>query len=95
MEDAGLSPVAVHQLDALVEDLDNAGYEPVVDEETLTIDLTPCEHATAQAAHRETLCSVHLGLMQSVLDEAGGPLAVEGMRPSCDPSQCVVQLTLR
>lgn len=83
---------ALHQVDALVEDLIDAGFDPLVDEKALTVDLTPCAQATAQAGHRDVLCSVHLSLMQSVLNEAGGPLSVDGMRSSCDPRQCVVQL---
>lgn len=87
-----LDTAALHQVDAVVEDLMDAGFDPLIDEEALTIDLTPCAHAEAQAAHREVLCSVHLSLMQSVLTEAGGPLSVDGMRSSCDPTECVVQL---
>ncbi len=83
---------ALHQVDALVEDLIDAGFDPLVDERELTVDLTPCAHASSQAEHREMLCQVHLGLMQSVLAAAGGPLAVDEMRPSCDPRECVVQL---
>lgn len=87
-----LSPVEQHQLDAIVDQLLDAGFDPVVDEQKLTIDLTPCAHAEAQAGHRDMLCSVHLSLMQGVLTEARGPLAIEGMRPACDPRECVVQL---
>lgn len=90
-----LPPEAVHQLDALAEDLGAAGFDPVIDERELTVDLSPCAYATTQAAHRKVLCSVHLGLMQSVLTEAGGPLAVDRIAPSCDPETCVVQLTER
>ncbi len=88
-----LEQAALHQVDALVDDLLDAGFDPLVDEKALTVDLTPCAQAEAQAAHRSVLCQVHIGLMQSVLTEAGGPLSVEGMRPSCDPRECVVQLT--
>lgn len=84
-----------HQLDALVEQLLDGGFDPEIDEESLTIDLTPCAHAVDQANNRETLCDVHLGLMQGALSEAGGPLAVDGMRSSCDPQQCVIQLLRR
>lgn len=87
-----LDTQAVHQIDAIVDDLIDSGFDPLVDEDDLTIDLTPCSHAEAQADHRAVLCSVHLGLMQSVLNEAGGPLSIDGMRSSCDPRQCVVQL---
>lgn len=88
-----LGTETTHQLDAIVDHLSESGFDPLIDERELTIDLSPCPHATAQAAHRETLCSVHLGIMQGVLAEARGPLSIEGMRPSCDPTQCVVQLT--
>jgi predicted ArsR family transcriptional regulator len=89
-----LGTESTHQLDAIVDHLIESGFDPLIDERELTIDLSPCPHATAQAAHRETLCSVHLGIMQGVLAEARGPLSIEGMRPSCDPTQCVVQLTM-
>ena len=90
-----LDPDAQHQLDAVVEQLLDGGFDPVVDEEELTIDLTPCAHAESQAGHRQTLCEVHLGIMQGALSEAGGPLAIEGMRAACDPRECVIQLMRR
>ena len=46
-EDPELAPDALHQVDALVEDLIDAGFDPLVDERELTIDLTPCAQATA------------------------------------------------
>ena len=87
-----LDTAALHQIDALVEDLVDAGFDPLVDESELTVELTPCAHASAQADHRKVLCSVHLSIMQSVLNSADGPLSVDGMRSSCDPSECIVQL---
>ncbi|MCC2031143.1 helix-turn-helix transcriptional regulator [Microbacterium allomyrinae] len=90
--DTDLGADAVHQLDALVDDLGGAGFDPVIDEDSLTVDLTPCPHAPA-AERRGTLCNVHIGLMEGVLAQAGGPLHVEGIAPSCDPTHCVVQLT--
>lgn len=93
--DAGALPDDVmHQLDALVDDLGAGGFDAVVDEDALTVDLTPCAYAAIEPEQRERLCSVHLGLMQGVLTEAGGPLAVDGMLPACDPSQCIVQLAM-
>jgi predicted ArsR family transcriptional regulator len=89
-----LQPEALHQLDALVEDLGTAGFDPLVDETGLTVDLTPCPHATT-TDHRGTLCRVHVGLMDGVLAQAGGPLRIDGIAPSCDPAHCVVQLSLQ
>lgn len=88
----GLAPDALHQLDALVDDLGVAGFDPIVDEEALTVELTPCPHAAA-AESRGILCGVHIGLMDSVLAQAGGPLRVEGVAAACDPSECVVHLS--
>lgn len=86
---------AMHQIDALVEDLGDAGFDPLVDERALTLDLSPCGHAAAHPERRDELCGVHLGLMQGVLTGAGGPLEVDGMHDSCNPAQCVVQLRRR
>jgi len=94
-EPSALAPDALHQLDALVEDLSDAGFDPVVDESELTVDLTPCAYASEQESHRAVLCHVHLAVMQGVLAEAGGPLSVDGMLPACDPTRCVVQLSAR
>ncbi|SFS16099.1 Predicted transcriptional regulator, ArsR family [Microbacterium sp. cf046] len=85
---------ATHQLDAIVDNLAESGFDPLVDETGLTIDLSPCPHATAQAGHRQTLCTVHLGLMQAVLAEAGGPLQASCIRSSDRPSDCVVELSM-
>ncbi len=87
-----LDTEALHQLDAIVDDLVDAGFDPIVDEADLSIELTPCHQAQAQAEHLEVLCQVHLSIMQGVLAEAGGPLQVAGIRPSCDPTECVVLL---
>ena len=90
------SPAAITdttgKLTVLVEDLEGAGFDPLIDENELTVELTPCAHASSQASHRATLCSVHLSIMQSVLSSADGPLSVDGMRSSCDPRECIVQL---
>ena len=91
---------ATYQLDALIEHLEESGFEPVVDDEQLTVDLSPCPHAAGRAEDRPMLCSVHLGLMQGVLAEAGGPLAAEAVRtPALPadravPADCMVQLRL-
>jgi predicted ArsR family transcriptional regulator len=90
---------ATYQLDALIEHLEESGFEPVVDDEQLTVDLSPCPHAAGRAEDRPMLCTVHLGLMQGVLTEAGGPLAAEAVRSALPadcaaPAECVVQLRL-
>ncbi|MFK3677943.1 ArsR family transcriptional regulator [Microbacterium sp. NPDC090218] len=83
---------ATYQLDALVEHLEESGFEPVVDDDRLTVDLSPCPHAAGRAEDRPMLCRVHLDLMQSVLNEAGGPLEAECVRDAVLASDCTVQL---
>lgn len=85
-----LGPAADNQLDALIEHLEESGFEPVVDDGLLTVDLTPCPHAAARPEDRPVLCQVHLSLMQGVLAEAGGPLTAECVRGEL--SECTVQL---
>lgn len=89
--DLGLD--ATYQLDALVEHLEESGFEPVVDDLRLTIDLSPCRHAAGRIEDRPMLCQVHLGLMRGVLNEAGGPLEAACVRASDEPTDCTVQLT--
>lgn len=83
-----------HQLDAVVEHLEESGFDPVIDEKELTVDLTPCLHASGDDV-AEVRCNVHMNLIQSVLLAAGGPLTVDGMREVCNPHDCVIQLKRR
>ena len=87
-----LPPDALHQLDAIIEHLTDAGFEPELGRDELTIDVSPCRHKSAQASHRETLCAVHLGIMQGVLAEAGGPVRAIAVRTEDLADGCVVQL---
>lgn len=82
---------ADNQLDALIEHLEESGFAPVIDDETLTIELTPCPHAAARPVDRPVLCQVHLSLMQGVLAEAGGPLGADCVRGA--GAACTVQLS--
>lgn len=91
-EGSELGTAATHQFDALVEHLEESGFEPVLDEEALTLELSPCPHAASRPEHRPTLCQVHLGLMQGVLAQAGGPLAADCVLAASRPEDCTVQL---
>lgn len=91
--ESDLGRPATYQLDALIEHLEESGFEPVVDDRQLTVDLTPCPHAAARPKDRPVLCQVHLGLMQGVLTQAGGPLAAAFVRDPALPEECIVQLT--
>lgn len=94
-EESDLGREATYQLDALIDHLEESGFEPVIDEEQLTVELTPCPHAASAAEHRPTLCQVHLGLMQGVLNQAGGPIETECVLTPGRPEECTVQLRLK
>lgn len=89
---SALGREATYQLDALVEHLEESGFEPVLDDRRLTVDLSPCPHAAGRSEDRPMLCRVHLELMQGVLNEAGGPLEAECVRDAVLSSDCTVQL---
>ncbi|MEV7632278.1 ArsR family transcriptional regulator [Microbacterium sp. NPDC089318] len=92
--DSELGREATYQLDALIEHLEESGFEPIVDEARMTVELTPCPHAASSPEHRPMLCQVHLGLMQGVLTQASGPIAAECVRAAQRPEECTVQLRL-
>lgn len=89
-----LPEAATHQLDALVEHFEESGFEPRVDSDALCVELTPCPHAAARPEDRDVLCAVHLGLMQGVLTEAGGPLSAESVDDPTTPDECTVRLRM-
>lgn len=93
-EDSALGRAATNQLDALIEHLEESGFEPVVDEGELTVDLSPCPHVVSRPENRPMLCQVHLGLMQGILAQAGGPLATSCVHAAARPEECTVQLRL-
>jgi len=93
-EKSTLGQDATYQLDALIDHLEESGFEPVIDEDQLTVDLTPCPHAASAPEHRPMLCQVHLGLMQGVLTQAGGPIEADCVRAAANPHECTVQLRL-
>lgn len=88
----GLCRDAVHQIDAIIDHLEETGFAPQFDGTALSLDVSPCLHHAARADRRETLCAVHLGIMQGVLTQAGGPLHASSVSTEGRPNGCVVQL---
>ena len=73
-----LGAEAVHQLDALYEHLEDAGLEPQIDEQDLTVGLRPCIYERLMDSDEPVVCSVHARLVQTQLEQAGGPLELQG-----------------
>lgn len=89
----GLEADALRQVDVLYEHLDDAGLSPVVDEETLRFDLTPCRYHDLLDADQELVCGVHAQLVRDVLRHSGGPLEVKLLEPFVTSHTCRLFLT--
>jgi predicted ArsR family transcriptional regulator len=55
--------------------------------------LRHCPFLEVASAHREVVCSLHLGVMQGVLSEQRAPVEATGLRPFVGPSLCVADLS--
>lgn len=83
-----------HQFDALYEHLDDVGLDPQLDEETLTVDLSPCAFHDLVDDRMAMLCHVHAELIRGVLQQAGGPLEVNRLLPLVTPHRCHLALKI-
>ena len=92
---AELGEAGVHQLDALYEHLDDAGLQPDVHADTLTLDLVPCPYHTVVAEDRALVCAVHSQLIQDVLAQVPGPVEFDELRPFTTPHSCALVLRSR
>jgi predicted ArsR family transcriptional regulator len=74
--------------------LDDIGFAPERSHEegSTEILLRHCPFLEVAEAHREVVCSVHLGLMQGVLAEMRAPVTAERLQPFVTPSLCVAHL---
>ena len=90
-----LGAEAVHQLDALYEHLEDAGLEPQIDEQDLTVGLRPCIYETLMDSDEPVVCSVHARLVQTQLEQAGGPLELRRLHPFVGRERCLLVLGRR
>ena len=92
--DSALGREATYQLDALVEHLEESGFEPIVDESRMTVELTPCPHAASSPERPPMLGRGALGPLRGVLTQARRPSAAESVQAARRPEECTVQLRL-
>ena len=85
---------ATHQIDTLYEHLDDSGFEPVIDETHLQIDLTPC-HADIIKRDHHLLCTVHERLIEQHLDQVPGPVEKRELTPFASKHHCTLTLVIR
>lgn len=91
---AELDEDAMHQLDALHEHLDEAGFDPEPAGDDLELALRPCSFHNLVAGNREVLCQVHTVLIRDVLARAGGPLELDKLLPLVTAHRCELLLKL-
>lgn len=87
-----LTDEAQHQLDVLYEHLDDAGMEPVIDSEDLTVSIRPCLYQGLLADERPVVCSVHAKLVRQQLEQVDGPLTLRRLHPFTNAHQCLLVL---
>ena len=75
--------------------LDDIGFSPRLAEKDhgSQVLLRHCPFLEVASAHREVVCSLHLGVMQGVLSEQRAPLEATRLRPFVEPSLCVADLS--
>lgn len=83
---------AQHQLDVLYEHLDDAGMEPVIDSEALTVGVRPCIYQDLLDDERPVVCSVHAKLVRQQLDQVDGPLKLRRLHPFTTAHSCLLVL---
>jgi predicted ArsR family transcriptional regulator len=87
---------AANAIGQLVDVLDDIGFLPELvtggDDGGTQIRLRHCPFREIAAAHREVVCSVHLGLMQGLLADLHAPVTAARIRPFVTPSSCTVVL---
>jgi len=84
-----------HQLDAVYEHLDDVGLQPELDEEKMSIDLTPCPFQSLIEGISDMVCHLHTLLIEDVLVRAGGPVEVDRILPFRTATSCRVHLAMR
>ncbi|MEC5152490.1 ArsR family transcriptional regulator [Cryobacterium sp. GrIS_2_6] len=79
------------QLDALDDHLDQTGFEARIDADGRHLTLHECPYSEMVKDHPE-VCRVHLGLVQGILQQAGGPLTADALHPLTEPDTCTLDL---
>ena len=76
--------------------LDEVGFAPEQQRDATgyRVLLRHCPFLEVAEAHREVVCSVHLGLMRGVIAETHAPLVADELRPFALPAGCVARMVV-
>lgn len=79
-----------HQaVDGLVYALDELGFAPDADTSDDRIRLRHCPFLEMTAARTATVCPIHLGLMQGMLEARQAPVTIDDLEPFAEPDLCL------
>ncbi len=75
-----------------VELIEELGYRPIADERADQVQLTRCPLLQAAHEHPDIVCSVHLGIVESILASYGADPDRISLEPFAGPGVCVLRL---
>lgn len=85
---------AAHQLDVLYEHLEDAGMDPVINSDNLTVGVRPCIYQGLLESERPVVCSVHAKLVRQQLEQVDGPLRLRRLHPFTTAHSCLLVLSV-
>src|SRR5690625_1058943 len=88
-----LGEAAAHQLVVLYEHLEDAGMDPVVNSDDLTVAVRPCIYQDLLESERPVVCSVHAKLVRQQLEQVDGPLMLWRLHPFTTAHSCLLVLS--
>jgi len=83
-----------HQMDALDDHLDASGFDSDHDPDGAHVHLHDCPYSEMVKLHPE-VCTVHFGLIKSLLEQTDGPLRADQLHPLVGPDVCTLDLLVR
>jgi predicted ArsR family transcriptional regulator len=91
----GTRVTAEEALRELLRVMDDVGFSPWLTDgdHGWQLLLRHCPFLEVASAHREVVCSLHLGVIQGVLTEQRAPVEAPLLRPFVEPSLCVGDLS--
>lgn len=79
------------QIDALDDHLDQSGFDCDHDPDGIRVYLRDCPYSEMVKLHPE-VCTVHFGLVKTLLEQTDGPLRADRLHPLVGPDVCTLDL---
>ncbi len=75
---------------AAIDLIDELGFAPKIDDDSVEVRLTRCPLLETAYRHPEVVCSVHLGLVKGALEELGTDPEGTELLPFAEPGACLL-----